>query len=120
MDSIQDWVIRVIMYLSFSLFSSSKRINYGNGMHAVGQRAELRMPTFVSHHLLLLANEAASGRHRSLTCRAHILRDGVSFFQATVLNRPRPPNLGHGECKRRTVVFLGCQLRTGTLGLSYL
>jgi hypothetical protein len=89
-------------------------------MRAVGPRAQLQMPTFVPHDLLLLAKEAAAGRHLSLICRAHFSRYGVSLFQATVSNRPRPPNSGHGECKRRTVVFLRCQLRSGTLGLSYL
>jgi hypothetical protein len=119
MDSIQDWVICVITYLSSSLFLSSNRVNYWNGTLAVVQRAQLQMPTFVPHHLLLLAKEAAAGRRRSLICRAHFSRDGVSLFQATVSNRPRPPNSGHGECKRQTVVFPRCQLRTGTLGLTY-
>jgi hypothetical protein len=119
MESIQYWVIRVIMYLTSSLFLSLKRITFGNGMRAIEQSAQLRMITFVPHHLLLLANEAAAGRLRSLICRAHFLRDGVSLFQATVSNHPRNPNSGHGECKRRTVVFPRCQLRTANLGLSW-
>jgi hypothetical protein len=78
------------------------------------------MPTFVPHYLLLLAKEAAAGWRLSLICQAHFSRDGVSLFQATVSNRPRLPNLGHGQNKRQTIVFSRCQLLTGTLGLSYL
>jgi hypothetical protein len=48
------------------------------------------MPNFVPHDLLLLPKEAATGRRRSQICRAHFSRDGVSLFQATVSNRPRP------------------------------
>jgi hypothetical protein len=105
----------VITYLSSSLFLSLNGNNYGDGMLAVGQSAQMRMPTFVPHHLLLLAKEAAAGRRRSLICRAHFSRDGVFLFQATVSNRPRPPNSRHCECKRQTVVFPRCQLRTGSL-----
>jgi hypothetical protein len=85
-------------------------------MRAVGWSATLRVPTFVPHHLLLLlTKEDAAGRRRSLIYRLHFSRDGVSLFQATVSDRPRPPDLGHCEMHRKTVVFSRCQLRTGTL-----
>jgi hypothetical protein len=86
-------------------------------MRAVRWSATLRVPTFILHHLLLLIKEAAAGRRRSLICRPHFSRDGVSLFQATVSDRPRPPDLRHCEMQRKTVVFPRCQLRTSTLDL---
>jgi hypothetical protein len=86
-------------------------------MRAVGWSATLPVPTFVLHHLLLLTKEAAAGWRHSLICRAHFSRDGVSLFQATVSDRPRPPDSRHCEMQRKTVVFPRCQLRTGTLDL---
>jgi hypothetical protein len=50
-------------------------------MRAVGTRAQLRMPTFVPHDLLLLPSEAVAGRRCSLICCAHFSRDASPFFK---------------------------------------
>jgi hypothetical protein len=39
------------------------------------------MPTFVPHHLLLLAKEAAAGRRRSLICRLLLKGMASPFFK---------------------------------------
>jgi hypothetical protein len=63
---------------------------------------------------LLITKRVAAGRRSSPLSNlpVHFSRDGVSLFQATVSNRPEPPNPGHCEMQRRTVVFPKCQLRT--------